>query len=596
MTPRFSAPMRLAAVGAATVVVGVVASSPALASGNGDVKVTNTETVQIYTSPTGEIQTKRVYEQLALVGQGKVDISNPVSTDGLRNLDGFGGFTVKGGNQILDTTVNGEKRLRSVSNYDSKPPLDVSVAYKLDGRNVKPGDVVGKSGHLEVRYTVKNVTGVPQQLTFDDGHGGTVTKTVDVPIPMVGSLDVTAPSSFTHVTSEAANMAGDGKGGTKMSFTMTLFPPIGSDTAVFGYDADITDGVIPRAEISALPVNPLQSPTFKSAAGSYQGGADSGIQLSTGATTIDENLLKLRDGAAQLLGGLLQLRDGAQQLQAGLSGQAVPGAQQLATGAGQLATGAGQLDDGLGKLKTGSGELYAGTAKAAAGGHKLHKGAGKLSTGLDYLTGGAAAVDAGAGQILDGQKSLRDGLQLLESGVQTLPASVRDQLAGNAQYLGLLAGMQGVVDGIGKTTDVTDPSTGQPATLFGGLNAVKYGLRSPYGYTGTDCIVALAGGTPTKCGAMDAVQLVSSKLSDAAKSGGSLDQLSGAARAVYGYVVATSGGTCPALVGGFPPAAAFADPTTACYAAASVVDGLDAAPGTPGFTSGGVKEQTYAAG
>ena len=42
-------------------------------------------------------------------------------------------------------------------------------------------------------------------------------------------------------------MAGDGKGGTKLSFTMTLFPPIGSDTATFGYTAEIADGVVPRA-------------------------------------------------------------------------------------------------------------------------------------------------------------------------------------------------------------------------------------------------------------------------------------------------------------------------------------------------------------
>ena len=36
--------------------------------------------------------------------------------------------------------------------------------------------------------------------------------------------------------------------------------------------------------------------------------------------------------------------------------------------------------------------------------------------------------------------------------------------------------MQAVVDGIGKPTDVTNPATGQPATLFGGLNAIRGGL------------------------------------------------------------------------------------------------------------------------
>ena len=101
-----------------------------------------------------------------------------------------------------------------------------------------------------------------------------------------------------------------------------------------------------------------------------------------------------------------------------------------------------------------------------------------MSDGLGQLSGGALELDNGAGQILDGQKALRDGLLQLEAGVKTLPDSVRTQLATNASYQALLGGMQAVVDGIGKPTDVTNPATGQPATLFGGLNAIRGGLAT----------------------------------------------------------------------------------------------------------------------
>jgi X-X-X-Leu-X-X-Gly heptad repeat protein len=136
----------------------------------------------------------------------------------------------------------------------------------------------------------------------------------------------------------------------------------------------------------------------------------------------------------------------------------------------------GQLDEGIGKLSGGAGQLSAGATKASDGSKLLRDGAGKLSGGLGQLSGGALELDNGAGQILDGQKALRDGLLLLESGVKTLPESVRTELASNASYQALLAGMQKVVDGIGKPTDVTNPATGQPATLFGGLNAIRAGL------------------------------------------------------------------------------------------------------------------------
>ncbi len=404
MNARIHLPLRVAAVSAACAVVGVVAAAPAGAAGNGDVKVVNTETVQVYTSPTGQVQNRRVYEQLSLTGHGSVDLSNPVSTDHLRNLDGFSGFTVKDGNQVTTADVNGEKQLRSVSDYDGKLPLDVSVAYKLDGKNVEPGDVVGRSGHLEVTYTVRNVTAKSQQVSFDDGKGGTVTKTVQVPIPLVGSLTTTAPASFRNVASSSANMGGDGKGGTQLSFTMTLFPPIGSDTAVFGYSADVEHAVIPRAEVSALPVDPLASPTFKSAAGSYKGGADTGVELADGAGQIDANLLKLRDGAGQLLAGLLQLRDGAAQLEAGLGGQAAPGARKLADGATQLGAGLGQLNSGARRLAAGTGEAFVGSRKLAVG-------ATQLDGGLRRLRHGADALAAGAGDAYTGSTQLDAGAQ-----------------------------------------------------------------------------------------------------------------------------------------------------------------------------------------
>ncbi|MGZ8736796.1 MAG: hypothetical protein ACXWW7_06495, partial [Nocardioides sp.] len=522
-----STPVRIAAVVAATAFAAST-WAPAAMAADGDVEVVNTETIQVYTDATGAVESSRVYEQLALTGTGSVDLANPIETDGLRNLDEFGGFDVEDGNQIAKMTVDGEEHLRSVSNYDGDLPLEVKVQYLLDGTAVEPGDVVGADGRLEVLFTVKNVTGAPQEVTFDDGKGGTVTKTVEVPIPMVGSLTTTAPENFTEVASKQANMAGDGKGGTKLSFTMTLFPPLGSDTAEFGYTANITDGIVPRADITALPLNPLDSPTFSSAATSYQGGADTGIELADGASQIDENLLKLRDGASDLVAGLIKLQDGSEQLYLGLAGTAVPGAR-------KLADGVGQLDDGLGKLSDGSGELAAGATKAADGSKQLRDGAGTLSDGLGELSGGALELDNGAGQILDGQKALRDGLLQLEAGVKTLPDSVRQQLATNASYQALLGGMQKVVDGIGQPTDVTNPATGQPATLFGGLNAIRGGLL-----------------TQVKPGLQGAIDGVPAKKASLRCASAILTQLAGGAAA---------DAACGAV--GLPPVGIGVDPATA---------------------------------
>ncbi|MHB8184893.1 MAG: hypothetical protein ACYDDU_02205 [Dermatophilaceae bacterium] len=414
---RKSTPARIGAVFVLAPAVLVLASGPALAADN--ILISNTETVQAHLNADGTVQDARVYEQIALQGNGTVTIKNPVSTANLRNLDGFGAFEVKDGNMVSTQTVNGEQRLRSVSDFDKVLPLKVAVTYKLDGKTVQAGDVVGKSGRLEVHYKVDNVTGKDQTVTYNDGTGKQVTETQKVVIPMVGSLSTVLPSNFTDVQSAEANMAGDGRGGTKMSFTMTLFGPIGSSTSEFGYSAAITDGVIPDATISALPISPLDSSSFKGAAASYKGGADSGIQLTAGATEIDANVLKLRDGAQTLIAGLIQLRDGAQKLNTGLASVAAPGANQLAAGASQLTAGAGQLSNGLNRASAGAPALLDGLKQVSGGLSQVDAGLVKMYGGIGQLPAQAQPLHTGIQQMLAGLGTTATNGTLI-NGVDTL--------------------------------------------------------------------------------------------------------------------------------------------------------------------------------
>ena len=158
-------------------------------------------------------------------------------------------------------------------------------------------------------------------------------------------------------------MAGDGKGGTKLSFTMTLFPPIGSTTADFGYTADITDGVVPRATVSALPVNPLESPTFKS------GGAPATRAVPTPAPSwptappqIDTNLLKLRDGAGDAARRPDQAARRRGPAQRRARRRRAPGR------APSSPTAPATCSDGLGKIDKGASTLAVGSGRRLDGG------------------------------------------------------------------------------------------------------------------------------------------------------------------------------------------------------------------------------------
>jgi len=439
-----STPVRLGVALVLAPVVLVLASGPALAADN--VIISNSETVQAHLNSDGTVRDARVYEQIALQGNGTVNIKNPVSTDNLRNLDGFSSFVVTDGNIFTKQTVDGQQRLRTVSDYNKKLPLQVTVTYKLNGKTVTAGDVVGKAGKLDVHYKVQNVTGKDQDVTYDDGTGQMITETQKVVIPMVGTLTTVLPSNFVDVASGEANMAGDGRGQTQMSYTMTLFGPIGSPTSEFGYSATITGGPIPDATISALPVNPLTSPPFKGGSASYKAGAASGVTLTAGAIEIDANVLKLRDGAQTLIAGLIQLREGALKLNLGLAGDAAPGAIKLAAGASQLNSGAGQL--------------AAGSNTLAAGAQKLDVGAGDLKNGLGQASAKAPALLVGLAQVTDGLKKVDSGLALLYGGIGQLPAKAQP----------IHDGIQSMLHGIGTVST--------PDTLLFGVNAVRSGLAT----------------------------------------------------------------------------------------------------------------------
>ena len=555
----------LAGAAVSALLLALPAAAPAVAA-TGDVVVTDRETVQAYLTATGTVKVARLYDQITATGQGSVDLANPVSTDGLRNLDALGGVEVEDGKAIQRISVDGQERLRTVSTFAADDlPVTITPTYELDGEVFEdPEDLVGRSGQLSVSYRVENVTSEPTTVTVKDGMGNDVERQVDVPLPLVGSLATVLPKNFYSVRSDQATVTADGRGATRVTFTMTLLPPIGSPVAEFGYTAQVSDIVIPRATASVAVVQPLIYPSLKAAADNYAGGADTGAKLTAGADEIDANLLKLRDGAGQLLGGLIQLRDGAQQLNAGLAGEAAPGARELADGAGQAAAGAGELAAGLTRAKTGSAELADGLGRLSAGNKSLAEAFNNPTGGKDLVTG-SQDLASGLGLISGGLASLAgvDGLPKAYAGLQALRYGIDHPVGagGATDPGGLLQALQQIAAGLSNSScNPADPVTTRCgvketlASLDGGLTAIKNGLgQVAGGLNNPACSLVNPTDPANPCGVKQVVGAVQSGLASAlVPTTGSIDQLAaGLAGAYYTGLCAAPGTPIPA-----PPAPA----------------------------------------
>jgi putative membrane protein len=434
---------RIAAVlGLAALTVAPAAAATAASGQAGDLAARQAVLTAI--DPTGAPTSSRVFTQVS--GQdGEVSLAD-APTGGLRNLNGFGAPRVVDGRLVLA----GDGPQRTVADYDADQPVSIEISYELDGEAIDGSDVAGRSGVLTTTIVVTNRTAEPTELTWKDAAGVARTETVDVSVPLVGSMSTVLDSRFVGVDAPGAVVAADGRGSTVVNWSLLLFAPLGNDSATLSWTARVTDAVLPQLTAQVLPVDSSSFASLANAEETYRGASDDTYALTQGAVTIDRNLLRLATGASTLLDGVVRLADGSRQLADGL-GDATDGSRRLSDGLGQARAGGGQLADGLGDLSAGATQLSDGLGAARAGG-------GQLSDGL-------AQLDAGAARLLDGLGTLKTSLN---AGLPTARAGVAQ----------LDAGVDGLIAGIG--------AVGTPDTLLDGMSRLAAGLVTAKG--GADAI------------------------------------------------------------------------------------------------------------
>jgi putative membrane protein len=551
----------------------------------------NRETVQAELKSSGALDTARLFSQLVINGDGKATILDPISGKNIRDLDGFSAPDVENGMAKYVVDVHGRTTRRTVSDFTGKLPLAVSVEYFLDGKKKAAKDLVGKSGILDVKYTVENVSATPTEISYTVA-GKKTTKTIDLVTPFVGQLSINLPSSFTDIDTPRADVAGDGRGGQLLNWTMVLFEPIGQVKQQFGYTARVKDLQLPAAKIQAVPVSPNRHPELAFGEKGFSDGAASGGNVAFAGTTIDTNLAKLRDGAGALLDGLTQLAAGAAALKDGLAGSAAPGAKKLADGLGQandggakLSVGLNKLSDGAGQLRDGLGTAKAGSSKLAAGADALGDGLGQVKDGSGKLAAGLGAASAGSEKLLDGSQDLATGAGLTAAGAKSLSTGLAqisaglDQLAATTGLPAVKAGLQQLRLGIDHPVGAAGPT--DPGGLLQGLQQIAGGLGQLSAPTGLPA--AKGGVDQVKAGLDGALQIA-----DPTK--GIVGLKNGVALASGNVGAATTGLACPT-----PPVTAVCIAlATATGALSQVALGLDH-PAVPGVDPGGLKQQTEAA-
>ena len=326
----------------------------------------------------------------------EIDVPGP--TTKVRYLDRPGSPDVVG--EAVRVTVGGpgETSVATQATFGKPLPVALHAEYVADGAVVDPESVTGRSGRIQVRYTVTNTDVSEQEVTYRDARGRPTKETLPVFAPFAGAMSVDLPAGAQLVDAKGAVMSTTGDGRTRVTWNLVLYPPLGTYQQERVLTIDGSDLNVPGVRLEVVPVTRGQDPATGFAADLLDSSVTGNAELADGLGELDASATTLAAGAGDVTEGLLALQEGTAQLSAQVSGPLVSGATQLATGSAALATG--------------QAELATGVTGAAGGAASLQAGLAKLGTGLDELSAGLAKLAA------------PDGLPAAQQAAASLASSV----------------------------------------------------------------------------------------------------------------------------------------------------------------------------
>ena len=419
------------------------------------------ESVYLISDANGNVNKTIVVDHLK--NKDKKDTLEDASNlSDIENVKGKEKFT-QSGDKL--TWQAGGKDVYYQGTATEEPPVTQKVTYYLDGKEISPEDLAGKSGKVKICFDYTNTTSYTETVNGEK-------QTVSVPFAAITGLvlgdgfeNIEVTNGKAEVSDSSSVVLGYALPGLKDSLGIKD-KDLDGDVNIPEYmemTADVKNFSMPAAMTFVVNASDYVSTDgidtsdlddmindLKDASTQLQDGsktlAEGTDTLADGLSTLQSKLGTFASGVGTLQSGLKTYTDGVSTLSGGLNtlgnstGALVSGADKLNSGAGQLASGSATLKDGLktytngaSQLNTGLNQLNDSTGSLATGVTSLNDGAKTLSDGINAANKGAAGVSAGVAQLktsIDtaktGADSLTAGAKQVDEGVDKLKQSLSD--------------------------------------------------------------------------------------------------------------------------------------------------------------------------
>lgn len=391
------------------------------------------ESVYLISDANGNVNKTIVVDHLK--NKDKKDTLDDASNlSDIENVKGKEKFT-QSGDKL--TWQAGGKDIYYQGTATEEPPVTQKVTYYLDGKEISPEDLAGKSGKVKIRFDYTNTTSYTETVNGEK-------QTVSVPFAAITGLvlgdgfeNIEVTNGKAEVSNSSSVVLGYALPGLKDSLgikdgdldgdvNIPEYMEMTADVENFSMPAAMTFVVNASDYVSTDGIDTSDLDDMindlKDASTQLQDGsktlAEGTDTLADGLSTLQSKLGTFASGVGTLKSGLKTYTDGVSTLSGGLNtlgnstGALVSGADKLNSGAGQLASGSATLKDGLKSYTDGANGL-------AKGASDLDAGIGTLAEKSGTLVDGATKLDDGASQLSASASSINEGIKSLDTGLKT---------------------------------------------------------------------------------------------------------------------------------------------------------------------------------
>ena len=423
------------------------------------------ESVYLISDANGNVNKTIVVDHLK--NKDKKDTLEDASNlSDIENVKGKEKFTQSGGKL---TWQAGGKDIYYQGTATAEPPVTQKVTYYLDGKEISPEDLAGKSGKVKIRFDYTNTTSYTETVNGEK-------QTVSVPFAAVTGLVLGDGFENIEVT--------NGKAEVSDSSSVVLgyaLPGLKDSLGIKDKDLD-GDVNIPEYMEMTADVENFSMPaamTFVVNASDYVSTdgidtsdlddmindlKDASTQLQDGSKTLAEGTDTLADGLSTLQSKLGTFASGVGTLQSGLKAY-TDGVSTLSGGLNTLGNSTGALVSGADKLNDGAKSLKAGITSVDAGVDSVQENVNKLNGAAAQISTGASDLDTKAQALAQGASDLNDGVEKLASTVQGMPETVKSSINDTLKQLSsfvpvlIVAGYDNTLAQTGVTVDNVDKVT-----------------------------------------------------------------------------------------------------------------------------------------